>query len=68
MKSKEFLALPTVPVELLHCSHEEKNATNVKHLCGMVLDWVKAVSDVENVRIEDLAQKVRMCHLSNSYY
>ncbi|GFQ74737.1 influenza virus NS1A-binding protein homolog [Trichonephila clavata] len=64
IKSKDFLALLTVPVELLHNSHEEKNATNVKHLCGMVLDWVKGVIEDQTVRLEDLAQKVHMLYLN----
>lgn len=58
MKSKELLALPTIPVELLQNSHEEKNATNTKHLCDMVLDWIKTFTEDQNISIEDLTQRV----------
>ncbi|GIZ05418.1 influenza virus NS1A-binding protein homolog [Caerostris extrusa] len=64
VKTKDFLALPTIPVELLQNSHEEKNATNVKHLCDMVLDWVKTIIEDQSVRIEDLAHKVHMLYLN----
>ncbi|KAF8797157.1 influenza virus NS1A-binding protein homolog isoform X1 [Argiope bruennichi] len=64
IKSKDFLALPTIPVELLQNSLEEKNATNLKHLCDMVVDWVKMMIDDQNYRFEDLAQKVHMLYLN----
>ncbi|XP_015922988.2 influenza virus NS1A-binding protein homolog B isoform X2 [Parasteatoda tepidariorum] len=63
VKSKELLALPTIPVELLQNSHEEKNATNIKHLCDMVLDWVKSQAD-NQITIDDLTQKVHMLYLN----
>ncbi|XP_035224105.1 influenza virus NS1A-binding protein homolog isoform X1 [Stegodyphus dumicola] len=63
-KSKELLALPTIPVELLQNSHEEKIATNLKHMCDMVLDWVKAITDDQDISIDDLTQKVHMLYLN----
>ncbi|XP_054713920.1 influenza virus NS1A-binding protein homolog B-like isoform X2 [Uloborus diversus] len=63
-KSKELLALPTIPVELLQNSHEEKNATNMKHLCDMVLDWVKTITEDQGVKLEELTQKVHMLYLN----
>ena len=64
VKSKELLALPTIPVELLQNSHEEKNATNTKHLCDMVLDWVKTFTEDQNIGIGDLTLKVHMLYLN----
>lgn len=52
--------MPTIPVELLQNSHEEKNATNAKHMCDMVLDWVKTFTEEQNIDVEDLTQKVRI--------
>lgn len=65
IKSKEFLALPTIPVELLQNSLEEKNATNTKHMCDMVLDWVKTFTEDQNISLEDLTQKVNMLYLNS---
>lgn len=64
VKGKELLALPTIPVELLQNSHEEKRATNTKHMCDMVLDWVKRFTEDQNGDIEDLTQKVHMLYLN----
>lgn len=65
IKCKEFLTLPTIPIELLQNSIEEKNATNTKHMCDMVLDWVKTVTEDQNLTLEDLCQKVRIFNYSS---
>ncbi|CAN8020068.1 unnamed protein product [Ixodes persulcatus] len=64
LKSKELQSLPHIQVELVQHSNLEMDATNNKHLCHMVLDWMRASFDQEGVLMETLTEKVHMLYLN----
>lgn len=64
IKSKELQCLPHIQVELVQHSNIEMDATNNKHLCHMVLDWMRASFDNEGVLMETLTEKVHMLYLN----
>lgn len=65
IKSKELLALPQIPVELLQSTSEEIQATNEQHLCEMVLDWVKKSFDDDKLNV--LSEKVHLLYLNEDH-
>lgn len=66
VKGKSLASLPLVQVELLQNTSEEMQATNTRHLCNMILDWIKQIfDDVEvNFSISRLTEKVHMLYLN----
>ncbi|XP_077538260.1 influenza virus NS1A-binding protein homolog isoform X3 [Haemaphysalis longicornis] len=64
VKSKELQSLPHIQVELVQHSNLEMDATNNKHLCHMVLDWMRSSFDQEGVLMETLTEKVHMLYLN----
>ncbi|XP_075553007.1 influenza virus NS1A-binding protein homolog isoform X3 [Dermacentor variabilis] len=64
VKSKELQSLPHIQVELVQHSSCEMDATNNKHLCHMVLDWMRSSFDQEGVLMETLTEKVHMLYLN----
>lgn len=65
VNTKVLRSLPLVQIELLQSSNKEIEATNTKHLCNMVLDWIKQMFETgENFSITRLSEKVHMLYLN----
>ncbi|XP_022242439.1 influenza virus NS1A-binding protein-like [Limulus polyphemus] len=62
IQKKVFLSLPHIQVEQLQNSFEEMQATNQRHLCEMVLDWIKKCFDEHD--INGVTEKVHMLYLN----
>ncbi|XP_064457437.1 influenza virus NS1A-binding protein homolog isoform X2 [Ornithodoros turicata] len=63
LKSKELQSLPHIQVELVQHSNVEMDSTNNKHLCHMVLDWMRSTFG-EQGSLEAITEKVHMLYLN----
>ncbi|XP_076359904.1 influenza virus NS1A-binding protein homolog [Tachypleus tridentatus] len=62
IQKKVFLSLPHIQIEQLQNSCEEMQATNQRHLCEMVLDWIKKCFDEHDINA--VTEKVHMLYLN----
>lgn len=65
IQKKVFLCLPHIQVEQLQNCSEEMQATNQKHLCEMVLDWIRKYFDEDDLNIGLATDKVHMLYLNS---
>ncbi|XP_022244488.1 influenza virus NS1A-binding protein homolog isoform X2 [Limulus polyphemus] len=64
IQEKVFLSLPHIQVKQLQKSSEEMQATNHRHLCEMVLDWIKKCFDENDLKTGLVYEKVHMLYLN----